>query len=239
MGWLTKKSDKGKGYIYLLNTAIYVLKNYRTDVSKYQIFDLLVKKIRYDENSIAGWSRYMSDSISKICQGPTMDTQKKILEDCILNEIEKCSFSQEFLPDSHTRDDVEKIAKVYEVKEIDQFIQDQIERYVLSQVTLYVFEAIAIVEYDEIDTEWAFLFTYLYDKRLQNIIDVALQDNVEIKSIHAHYAQEFENIRLEFHRAISEGVGVKINHNEIDIYKSDYENTRGSRPSVFHCSIIN
>ena len=104
----------------------------------------------------------------------------------------------------------------------------------MSQATLHVFEAISIVEYNEADTDWAFLYTYLYDNRMQNIIGVALQDNVEIKSMYAHFAKELDALKLEFREAIVNGNSLKINKNEIEINRLDYANTRNGKPGVFH-----
>lgn len=104
-------------FSYLLEKSIALMKNYHTDVYDDQHYDIFVKRIRKDHDSMSAWIGYISDSLLKICDGKTKHEQKIITKKCIINEIEVCLFSQEFLLDLYSKVDIIKKAEAFNMND--------------------------------------------------------------------------------------------------------------------------
>lgn len=228
--------NKGYELAYLLNKSISMMNNYQTDTTKYQIFDLIVKKIKNNNESMSDWIGYLCNSLLEITQGETIQEQKKILKFCILNEIETCSFSQEYLSEYHTRDELIKISEITnDANDIDATIQRNVIAYVLSQGTLFTLEFLYFTEYQDSDIEWAYYFSFLSEQWVQSSVNMILAQDQAAKIIYGETIKLLQQHKTEFRNSLTRGDVLQFNPGVIERYNKPSEENGKIRPGIIHC----
>ncbi len=225
-----------RDFSYLLDKSINLMKKYRTNINECNQFDLIVKKIRGDDEWMSCWVGDISENFLKICNGKTMDEQKTIMKQCIMQEIEICSIAQEYFPAIHSKDDLVKIAgKFNKGIEIEEVLEKQHMVYILSQANLFTLEYLLISEYREKNSEWVYVFSFVTELWVRALVQSVLEENPENRLIIGVILKKIIQFKAEFTLSILRGEDRKFNTEEINYW--DDSSIGPKRLGIIHCNI--